>query len=119
MKIELATDKISSRERFLEAIVQSAIDYAIISMDLDGLVTAWSLQRQCHFRKSSSATTCRRWTIEPAHVFDMPFHGATVRENPVDAEIATSWQNPVPESLADMLTCDISGEVLHHSSRFP
>lgn len=40
MKIAMATDKIFSRERFLEAIVQSAIDYAIISMDLDGLVTS-------------------------------------------------------------------------------
>jgi PAS domain S-box-containing protein len=32
----------SARERFLEAIVQSAIDYAIISMDRDGLVTSWN-----------------------------------------------------------------------------
>ncbi|MDW5312969.1 PAS domain S-box protein [Rhizobium sp. PL01] len=30
------------REQFLEAILQSAIDYAIISLDLDGLVTSWN-----------------------------------------------------------------------------
>ena len=42
MKIDIDNLKISTRERFLEAIVQSAIDYAIISLDLDGLVTSWS-----------------------------------------------------------------------------
>lgn len=42
MKTAIETEKISSRERFLEAIVQSAIDYAIISIDLDGVVTSWS-----------------------------------------------------------------------------
>ena len=31
-----------SRERFLDAILQSAIEYAIISLDLDSLVTSWN-----------------------------------------------------------------------------
>lgn len=31
-----------SRERLLDAILESAIEYAIISMDLDGLVTTWN-----------------------------------------------------------------------------
>jgi hypothetical protein len=30
MKLDIPSDKVSTRERFLEAIVQSAIDYAII-----------------------------------------------------------------------------------------
>jgi PAS domain S-box-containing protein len=32
----------SYRERFLEALLESATDYAIITMDLDGLVTSWN-----------------------------------------------------------------------------
>src|SRR6478736_6803293 len=32
----------TKRERFFDAILQSAIDYAIISLDLDGLVTSWN-----------------------------------------------------------------------------
>ncbi|EJB06117.1 PAS domain S-box [Rhizobium leguminosarum bv. trifolii WSM597] len=31
-----------ARERFLEAILQSAIEYAIIAVDLEGLVTTWN-----------------------------------------------------------------------------
>ena len=31
-----------ARERFLEAILQSAIEYAIISIDLDHRVTTWN-----------------------------------------------------------------------------
>ncbi|RFB85485.1 regulator [Rhizobium leguminosarum bv. trifolii] len=31
-----------ARERFLEALLQSAIEYAIIAVDLDGLVTTWN-----------------------------------------------------------------------------
>ncbi|MEZ2126755.1 MULTISPECIES: sensor histidine kinase [unclassified Sinorhizobium] len=31
-----------ARERFLDAILQSAIEYAIISLDLDGLITSWN-----------------------------------------------------------------------------
>jgi PAS domain S-box-containing protein len=32
----------TERERFLEALLESAVDYAIIGLDLDGLVTSWS-----------------------------------------------------------------------------
>ena len=31
-----------SRTRLLEALLDSATDYAIIAMDLDGLVTSWN-----------------------------------------------------------------------------
>lgn len=31
-----------ARERFLEALLQSAIEYAIIAADLHGLVTTWN-----------------------------------------------------------------------------
>ncbi|MBY5346048.1 sensor histidine kinase [Rhizobium leguminosarum] len=42
MIMKLFSKSSRSRERFLEAILQSAIEYAIISMDLDGLVTTWN-----------------------------------------------------------------------------
>jgi PAS domain S-box-containing protein len=32
----------TERERFLEALLESAVDYAIIGLDLDGLVTSWN-----------------------------------------------------------------------------
>ena len=40
--IERNGKRASARERFLEAVLHSAIDYAIVSMDLDGLVTIWN-----------------------------------------------------------------------------
>ncbi|MBA5800475.1 MULTISPECIES: sensor histidine kinase [Rhizobium] len=42
MIMKLFSNSSRSRERFLEAILQSAIEYAIISMDLSGLVTTWN-----------------------------------------------------------------------------
>jgi len=43
MKVSGSSDSaISRRQRFLEAILESATDYAIIAMDLDGLVTSWN-----------------------------------------------------------------------------
>jgi PAS domain S-box-containing protein len=35
------------RERFLEALLESAVDYAIITLDLDGLVTSWNSGATC------------------------------------------------------------------------
>ena len=35
-------DAAGRRQRFLEAVLESATDYAIIAMDLDGLVTMWN-----------------------------------------------------------------------------
>jgi len=32
----------TARERFLDAILQSAVDYAILSLDLDGRITSWN-----------------------------------------------------------------------------
>lgn len=40
--MDTTTHHSTSRERFLEAVLHSAIDYAIISMDLNGLVTIWN-----------------------------------------------------------------------------
>ncbi len=42
MIMKLFSSSSRSRERFLEAILQSAIEYAIISTDLDGLITTWN-----------------------------------------------------------------------------
>ena len=40
--MDTTTHHSTSRERFLEAALHSAIDYAIISMDLNGLLTIWN-----------------------------------------------------------------------------
>lgn len=40
--MDTTTHHFTPRERFLEAVLHSAIDYAIISMDLNGLVTIWN-----------------------------------------------------------------------------
>ena len=57
----------SARERFLEALLRSAIDYAIIATDLAGLVTVWS----------EGARQLLGWTEaemlgQPAHLFFTP-----------------------------------------------
>ncbi len=57
----------SARERFLEALLRSAIDYAIIAIDLAGLVTVWS----------EGARRLLGWTEaemigQPAHLFFTP-----------------------------------------------
>jgi PAS domain S-box-containing protein len=44
----------TQRERFLTALLESAVDYAIISTDLDGLVTSWN----------AGAQTLLGWTEE-------------------------------------------------------
>ncbi|MGI4955773.1 MAG: PAS domain-containing protein, partial [Janthinobacterium lividum] len=35
-------DSVSSRERFMEAVLESVIDYAIIALDPQGLVVSWN-----------------------------------------------------------------------------
>ncbi len=55
------------RQRFLEMLLESALDYAIIGLDLDGLVTIWN----------KGACRLMGWTEEemlgqPAAVFFTP-----------------------------------------------
>lgn len=52
------------RQRFLEAVLESARDYAIIAMDLDGLVTMWNRGAE-HILGWAEAEICG----QPASVF--------------------------------------------------
>jgi PAS domain S-box-containing protein len=57
----------SERERFLKAVLESAVDFAIISLDLDGMLTSWN----------AGAERILGWTAEeicgqPADVFFTP-----------------------------------------------
>lgn len=57
----------TDRERFLKAVLESAVDFAIISLDLDGMVTSWN----------AGAERILGWTAEeirgrPADVFFTP-----------------------------------------------
>jgi PAS domain S-box-containing protein len=57
----------TERERFLKAVLESATDFAIISLDLDGMVTSWN----------TGAERILGWTAEeicgrPADVFFTP-----------------------------------------------
>ena len=53
---DIKTPNTTSRERFLDAILRSAIEYAIISLDLNGLITSWN----------EGAVRILGWTAEEA-----------------------------------------------------
>ena len=57
----------SERERFLKAVFESATDFAIISLDLDGMVTSWNAGAE-RILGWSSEEVCG----QPADVFFTP-----------------------------------------------
>jgi PAS domain S-box-containing protein len=75
----------SQREQFLDALLASAVDYAIISTDLDGLVTSWN----------AGAENLLGWTEaemlgQPAAVFFTP---EDRRAGVPQSEMAAALQN--------------------------